>query len=129
MPSRPSKVIAVENGERIVFEPDRDAKGVFKADPGQGLFYRDSKGRALREGSFQKVSSYRLGSLLLGLFLNVMLLALWFVCLWLLLGYQTWHAFDLACVFFVVTLLFVVAPGMSRVETGARPQPVPQVAH
>jgi hypothetical protein len=122
IPSRPRKVIVVgENGEKIEFKPDMDAKGQFKTDRGQPLFYRDEKGHALREGTFEREGSYRLGPFFFGVMLNVTFLVVWFVCLWLLLRYQLWHAIGLAIVLYVVMLLFIVAPVMSRAETAARP--------
>jgi hypothetical protein len=127
MPGRPPKVIGEEeDGQRVVFEPDRDAKGQFKVERGQVLFYRDGKGRAMREGTFELEPSYRVFPVLLGLFLNGAFLALWFVCLWLLLRYQMWHALGLAVALFVVMLLFVIGPVMSRAEDVAHPKPALQ---
>jgi hypothetical protein len=125
MKGRPPKIIVVENDQKVVFEPDHDAKGQFKAERGQPLFYRDSKGRALREGTFDPEPSYRVFPVLLGLFLNGTFFALWFVCLWLLLRFQMWHALGLAVVLYVVMLLFVIGPVMSRAEDVARPKPAP----
>jgi hypothetical protein len=126
MPTRPPKIIVVENDQKTVFEPDHDAKGQFKTERGQPLFYRDKKGRALREGTFELEPSYRVFPVLLGLFLNGTFLALWFVCLWLLLRFQLWHALGLAVALYVVMLLFVIGPVMSRAEDVARPKPAPQ---
>jgi hypothetical protein len=126
MPGNPPKIIVVENDQKTVFEPDHDAKGQFKRERGQPLFYRDKKGRALREGTFEPEPTYRVFPALLGLFLNGAFLALWFVCLWLLLRYQLWHALGLAVVLYVVMLLFVLGPVLSRAEDVARPRPAPQ---
>jgi hypothetical protein len=128
MPRRPLKIIVVENDQKIVFEPDHDAKGQFKAERGQPLFYRDSKGRAMREGTFELEPTFRVFPILFGLFLNGTYFALWFVCLWLLLRFQLWHALGLAIVLYVVMLLFIIGPVMSRAEEVARPKPVPQAA-
>jgi hypothetical protein len=124
MPSRPAKVIVEEDGTKTVFEPDRDAKGQFTTERGQPLMYRDKNGRALKEGTFERVASYRFGPFFFGLLLNGTFLVLWFVCMWLLLRYQFWHALGLALVLYAVMLLFVLAPVMTRAEAVARPQPV-----
>src|SRR5262249_1336638 len=50
IPSTPLKIIVVENGERSVFEPDKDKNGKFIRESGQPLLYRDKKGRVLTEG-------------------------------------------------------------------------------
>jgi hypothetical protein len=125
LPSSPSKIIVVENGERSVFEPEKDAKGHFIRASGQPLLYRDSKGRVLTEGPmFERRSSFPIWRFLFGVFLNFAFLGVWFACLWLLLNYQMWHAVGLAVVITAVMLLFILAPVMSRVEDVARPPPV-----
>ena len=123
LPSAPPKLIVEENGEKSVFEPDRDAKGYFKRESGQPLLYRDKKGRVLTEGPmFERKTGFPFGRFLFGVLLNLMFPAVWFVCLWLLLRYQLWHAIGLAVVMSVVMMLFIVQPIMSRAEAVARPQ-------
>jgi hypothetical protein len=114
--STPPKMIVKENGETSVFEPDLDAHNHFKRENGT-LLYRDQKGRVLSEGpAFQRQASVPLGRFIAAGLLNVIFLAIWFVCLWLLLRYQFWHSVGLAFVLWVVMLLFVVAPVMGRAE-------------
>lgn len=123
--SAPPKLIVVENGERSVFEPEKDKNGHFIRASGQPLLYRDKKGRVLTEGPmFERRVGLPLGRFLLGVLLNVSFLVIWFVCLWLLLRYQMWHALGLTLVMVAVMLLFVIAPVMSRAEAAARPQVV-----
>jgi hypothetical protein len=124
IPGRPAKVIIDENGEKSVFEPDRDEKGHFKTGKGLPLYYRDDKGRVLEEITFNPVQSYRVGPMILGLFLNAMFFLVWFICMWLLLRYQLWHAIGLTVAMSAVMLLFVITPVMSYAEKGARPPPV-----
>jgi hypothetical protein len=127
LPSRPQKVVAVEGDEKVVFEPDRDAKGNFKPDPVDSLLrYRDSRGRVLYERTFEREAASRTFAVLFGLFLNAAFLAVWFACMWLLLRYQLWHALGLAVVMYGVMLLFVIGPVMATAEEVARPKPVMQ---
>ena len=127
IPSSPPKLIVVENGERSVFEPDKDAKGHFIRENGQPLLYRDGKGRVLTEGPmFEKRTGFPFWRFLLGVFLNVSFLGVWFVGMWLVLRYQMWHALGLAVVMVAVMLLFVIAPVMSSTGKVVRPTAVAQ---
>jgi hypothetical protein len=129
LPSRPPRVVAVENDEKVVFEPDRDAKGNFKPDPVDSLLrYRDSRGNILYERTFEREAPSRTLAVMFGLFLNIGFLAVWFACMWLLLRYQFWHALGLAVVMYAVMLLFVIGPVMATAEQAARPKPMAQAA-
>ncbi len=57
LPSRPDRVIVVEDGQRYTFEPDKDAHGKFKVAPNELLRYRDSRGREMVEGYLGQVST------------------------------------------------------------------------
>jgi hypothetical protein len=122
IPSRPDKVIAVtEDGERIAFEPDRDAKGKFKTVEGQSLVYRSATGEVMEEGQLGSVRKFFPGRLFLNLFLNFLHLVAWFACLWLLLRFQWSHAFGLAVAIWVVMILFILPQVLDRTERVAKP--------
>ena len=87
LPSRPGKIIVLEGDQRHVFEPERDAAGHFKEERGQ-LRYRDERGLEMVGGQLGQVSTYHTGWLLVDLLLNLVHLALWWVCLWLVLRFQ-----------------------------------------
>ena len=72
----------------------------------------------LREGTFERIPSYRFGPFVLGIVLNFGFLLVWFVCLWLLLRYQLWHAVGLALVFYVIMQLLVLVPGIGASGRG-----------
>jgi hypothetical protein len=117
LPTRPEKVIAVgPNGERDVFEPDRDASGKFKETGGQGVLYRDAAGRVMYEGQLGRVSTTYPGRTFLNLFLNFFHFAAWFAGLWLLLRFQWSHALGLAAATWCVMILFVMPQVLKRAE-------------
>jgi hypothetical protein len=131
LPTRPERVVVVEDGERYVFEPERDAKGNFKvrtqtssswlgSSATEELRYIDPKGRVMVESSLGQLSTFRGGRFVGGVFLNFFFLAVWFVVLWLLLRFQWAHALGQAFVFWGVMLLFVLPPALTRVETVAK---------
>jgi hypothetical protein len=124
LPSRPQKVIVIENGERVVFEPERDEKGNFKSRKSGGteepLRYLDPRGRVMYEGQLGQLTTFRRGWLFGNLFVNVLLLAAWFLSLWLLLRFQWPAALLQAFVFWLVALLFVLPPVLTRAEDVAK---------
>jgi len=126
LPSRPEKVIALtDKKERIVFEPDRDAKGKFKADGGQSLKYRSSTGEVMEEGQLGSVRTFYPARLVLNLFLNFLHLAAWFACLWLLMRFQWSHAFGFALVLWGVMILFILPQVLKLTEKAANVQVLP----
>src|SRR5262249_42322668 len=110
MPSRPEKIIAVEDDQRVTFLPDPDAARKFVVEPGRGLRYRDDKGRWMEEGFSWQVDISHPGWRLGNLALNFFHLVLWFLCLWLLLQFQWSHALGQAFGFWLLTMLFVLPP-------------------
>jgi hypothetical protein len=142
--SRPDKVIVYEKdglpapfpkadgeedvssgGEEIVFEPARDAQGNFQPADDDLLYYRDARGREMVEGQFGRVTTYHVGWLVGNLLLNFLHLAVWFVCLWLLLRFQWLHALGQALVLWIVTTVFVIPPLLNRAEEVAVARQVP----
>jgi hypothetical protein len=115
--SRPEKIIVVEKDHRYVFEPDRDAKGNFKVASDGYLHYRDKEhGLEMREDYPGHVTIRHPGRGAANVLLNLAYLAVWFVCLWLLLQFQWPHALGLAVVCWLVMILFVVPPVLSQAE-------------
>jgi hypothetical protein len=119
VPTHPDRILVKEDGEEITFEPERDANGNFKIRPGNPLLYYDSQGRQMRENNLGQLSTFRSGIFLACLFLNFFHLALWFVCLWLLLRFQWSHALGLAVIFWLVMTVFGVPALLAKVETAA----------
>jgi hypothetical protein len=128
LPSRPPHLIVLEDGEKIHFEPQRDAHGNFKTKSTSSVFgsseeplrYTDNKGRVMLENSLGQLSTFRGGRFVANVVINLLFLALWFVVLWLLLRFQWPHALGQAIVFWLVMLLFVMPPLLARAETVAR---------
>lgn len=116
-PSRPDKIVAIEDGKEVVFEPDRDEEGNFQIEKAQSLVYRDSKDRVIVEGAWGQVSIFRTGRFIANLIINFIFFVLWVVALWLLLDFQFWHAFGLAIGMWAVLILFIIPPLLSRTET------------
>ncbi len=123
--TRPQRVIVKEkNGEEVVFEPDRDAKGQFKttkvsrfSDARLPLQYRDKKKRVMQEGQLGRVTgSFSLGNLILILLLNFLHLVVWFAVLWLVLEFRLWHAVGMAMVAWVALTIFLLPPTLTKAE-------------
>lgn len=128
LPSRPSQVIAVAGDQKATFKPETDASGKFKQrtatrfgheskDP---LRYVDESGRVMLEGELGVLSSFRYGVFFGNILLNLLFFAVLFVTLWLVLRFQWPHAFGQAAVMWLVLLLFIVPPLLSRAEQVSR---------
>src|SRR5437764_252679 len=127
--SRPEKVIVVDNGQRYVFEPDRGAKGHFQVGPDGYLHYQDKEhGLEMSEYYLGQVTIRHPGRGVLNVLLNLAYLAVWFVCLWLLLHFQWPHALGLAVVCWLVMILFVLPPVLGQAEDLAQQRAVSQAA-
>jgi hypothetical protein len=130
LPSRPSRLIVVEGGEKYTFEPERDSKGNFRMRPvssswfgssqTEALRYVDGKGRVMLESSLGRVSTFRGGRFVGNLLLNIIFFAVWFVALWVVLRFQWPHALLQAVVFWVVMMLFILPPLLTRAEEVAK---------
>jgi hypothetical protein len=134
LPTRPSQITVMEGSEKSVFKPELDEKGNFKQQTAKSfgverkepLRYLDEKGRVMYEDALgQLVSRTRYGWLFGNLFLNFALLAAFFLALWLLMQFQWPHALGQAIVLWVVMLLFVLPPLLTRAEEVARSRATP----
>lgn len=106
MPSTPLEVEVEEDGKKIAFKPEKDAKGNFLRRIGQSLIYKDAKNRQMIEGSLGALVITRTGSMFMGLLLHLLHLVAWFLCLWLLYNFQWPHALGLGAVFCGMFTLF-----------------------
>jgi hypothetical protein len=114
--ARPRQLMVQEGEEKVVYEPDRDAKGNFKPGEDGLVHYRDSRGRVLVEGSFHARTIPGSRRFLGPMLLHFLLLIGWFLGLWLLLRFQWTHALGQALVLWVVMLIFVMPPLLSYAE-------------
>jgi hypothetical protein len=123
LPSRPNKVTVTDekDGRQLVFEPERDSKGHFLVRPGESLRYinKDS-GRVMLEGQLGQVSTFRWWWLFQNLFINLLHLAVWWACLWLVLKFQFWHSFGMAIVAWLAVTLFMLPPLLNLAEETAK---------
>jgi len=129
IPTHVDRIIVKENGEEVAFEPERDSNGNFKIQTGKPLIYRDASGREMKENNLGQITSFRSGVFLACWALNLFHLALWFVCLWLLLRFQWSHALGLALIFWLVMTIFGVPALLSKVEAAATSSRVSEAAH
>jgi hypothetical protein len=128
LPSRPAEIIVVEGSERHVFKPERDEKGLFKQrsttafgrEVKEPLRYLDEKGRVMTEDSPGQLTSFRGGLFFGNVLLNALLMAVLFVALWLLLRFQWLHALGQAVALWLLMLLFVLPPLLTRAEEVSR---------
>ncbi len=94
------------------FKADLTDSGKFKKDTNTGQsdarFVEEGGGRVMTASSIGWLRTFRWGSFLANLLLNFFHLGLWFVCLWLLLRFQWFHALFLAIAFWIPTMLFLL---------------------
>jgi hypothetical protein len=128
VPGRPDGILVKgkDKDEKVLFKPDRDADGNFKVEEVSGiggampqsLKYRDDKGRVLEEGKFTEISSFGYGRLIVNILLNGLHLIVWWLCLWLLLEFQWSHAFGIAVLVWLTTMLLLLPPLFSWAGKG-----------
>jgi hypothetical protein len=115
-----------DKGEKIRFELDKKLLD----DTGSSR-YVSEQGWVMGESNLGQPSTFRTGRFLANLLLNLFHLALWFVCLWMLLHFQWSHALGLAVVLWLVMTLAFVPMLMSRcgeVARGGEPPTSPPAA-
>jgi len=112
-PSRASKLVVLEKGQEVVFEPE-------KGSPGQPVRFLDKEGRVMVEGQWGQVSLFRTSYLLVNLLINALHLVVWFLCLWLLLQFQWSHALLQALVAWIVMTLVIIPPILTMAEEAAK---------
>ena len=118
LPERPLEIIVTDkDGQEHVFKPKTDDKGYFKVEENGRLRYYEEGNpkRYMEEGFLGQITLFHLGWLLTGLLLNFGFLAVWFLCLWLLLHFQWSHALGLAFVAWLISL-FVLPMLLTQVE-------------
>ena len=101
-------VIVEENGERKRFDAELDAAGRFLVRDSEPLRYREVGGsRVMTEAAIGQLHTMRYGRLIVNLVWNLLHLAAWFACFWLILEFQWPHAVLLAAVMWLVTVVIV----------------------
>jgi hypothetical protein len=111
-----------KDNQKIRFNAEREKDGKFKVDPGQGTvrYVEDGgKHRIMTDQYIGQLTEYHSGLLMANLFLNLVHLVAWFLCLWLLLRFQWGHAIGLAFVAWLV-LTFFLPPLFKKTEELAR---------
>jgi hypothetical protein len=131
VPERPLEIIATDKeGKEHVFKPKTDNKGNFvKEADGRLRYYEEGNPkRYMEEGSLGQITIYHFDWLMMGLLLNFGFLAVWFLCLWLLLCFQWPHALGLAFVAWLISL-FVLPMLLTQAEKVRKENlPPPQTA-
>jgi hypothetical protein len=95
--------VKLADGEEIEFKAKLNAKGNFERQEGDrqtlARYVEVGGGRTLTSDDLERggeLTTRNLGAFIANVLLNVFHLALWFVCLWLLLNFQWLHALGLA---------------------------------
>jgi hypothetical protein len=132
-----------QDDQEIVFQPEleivKDSSGKETAqfkygkvtqlgvEATQPLRYLEvgGRGRVMSESDLGRIGEFRWGGFFINLFLNLLHLGVWFVCLWLLLRFQWPHALGLAFIFWLVMTLAVLPPILSSARAAAQPAPSP----
>lgn len=136
LPTRPPEIVVMEEGQRAVFRPEKDEKGNFKQRTTTGfgresrepLRYRDESGRMMQEDSLGQLTRFKGGVFFGNILLNLLLFAAMFLPLWLLVEFQWPHALGHAVVLWLILLLFVFPPLLSRAEAIGRERATAQAA-
>jgi hypothetical protein len=115
-------IIVEEGGERVTYKLEPPPGGVFKDDQKARYVEDGGRRRVLTEDDVRagQVSVFRTGRFLVNLLLNFLFLALWFVCLWLLLRLQWPHALGLAAAAWLVMTLIITPLVLDRTQAAVR---------
>lgn len=120
-------IIIEEDKQKVRFNLELPPGGKFKADEKARYVEDDGQHRVLTEDDVRtgQVTRFRFGLFVANVLLNVLHLALWFACFWLLLRFQWAHALGLAIVFWVVTMFAVFPPLLTQTKRAASLSPAP----
>lgn len=119
LPSRPESIIVEEDGAPVRFDLEGGPRRGTTRD------YRDDRGRVMSEQTLGKLYTNYWGRFVVNVLFNLVYLAIWFSCLWLILHFTWPHALGFAVAFWVVMVLVIVPMVLNRVEETTRSQPAP----
>jgi hypothetical protein len=128
LPSRPASLtIKTKDGPERVFKPERDEKGKYIIRKSQSLFstqdeplrYLDGSGAIMLEGSLGQITTFKTGSFITNVLINIVVFLAWFIALWPVLRFQWSHALGQAVVFWLVMMLFMMPPLVTWTESVA----------
>ena len=120
LPSRPEEIIVKEDGQDVVFKPERDDKGKFKVERGQPLRYRDDKGRYMEEGYLGRLSVPHPGRTFVYVLFNLAHAAVWFAVLWPVLRFSWGQSLLLTFGCWLVMTLLILPPILIRTRDVAQ---------
>jgi hypothetical protein len=90
-------IIVEENGEKRRFDAQMTPQGTFQTDDAGAVRYVEQSGRrVMTDQSVGRITTTRYGVLFGNLALNLAHLLVWFLCLWLLMEFDFWHALGMA---------------------------------
>jgi hypothetical protein len=123
-------IIVKEGDQDVRFNVDLAPDGMPRKDQDGAIHYVEENGkhRIMTDTYIGKLAAPRPGSLGLTFLLSLLHLALWFLCLWLLLRFQWSHALGLAIVLWVVLTLTVMPMLFGKVENLANEKATPAAA-
>jgi hypothetical protein len=133
LPRPVHEIIVKENGDEVVFKPERDEEGHYKREKVKSLIgpnlekplrYLDDRGRVMTEDRLGELSRFRWGVFFAYSFLNVFHLGLWFICLWLLLRFQWSHALGLSVIFWLAMTILIGFVLLKNVKDTSKGPPV-----
>jgi hypothetical protein len=107
LPTHADEIIIKDDGEEVVFKPERDEQGNYLFRRGKSLRYVDDRGREMWEDRVGQLSTFRWGRFLACAFLNLFHLGLWFLVLWLLLRFQWSHALGLSLILWLAMTILM----------------------
>jgi hypothetical protein len=120
-------VVEGKDGQRIRFDAELTADKKFKTGQGEPVRYIEvgGQGRVMTETYIGKLPISHWGATVAQITLSLLHLALWFACLWLLLGFQWSHAFGLALILWLVITLTLLPIVFAKTEETAKQRVVP----
>jgi hypothetical protein len=116
-------IIVEEDGQKKRFAAEMNPDGTFRVAPNQPLRYVEADGqkRVMTENAPGEVVTTRYGLLAGNLLLNLLHLAAWFACFWLLMRFQWPHALGLAVLFWLTFGVVVWPVLQERVRRATAP--------
>jgi hypothetical protein len=117
-------IVEDKDGGKFRFNAELTPDGKFRLPPGEPARYREQEGRH-REMTDQEIGVVHVrhwGRVLANIVLNLLHLAVWVGCLWLVLDFQGWHALGLALIVWLIMTLTIVPPLFKRTDDTAHQQ-------
>jgi hypothetical protein len=120
------KVIIQHGDQDVVLKAELTKEGRFTTSPPRYV-EEGGRGRVFTAYDLNRgqTTVFRTGVFLANLGINLLYLAAWFACVWLLLCFQWPHALGISLIFWLVMTLAIVPLVLDRTQVAVRQKPAP----